>query len=125
MGLGICKSDEGCWIYDSCCMRPVQTEAFHDEQEAEDFMLFASARGIRIASASAEVLDKLQDEVRALPVCEDCEERIVVPSDERPTELCSSCELDERPSRGTKAKELAPLLQASLAMLRGGRPVPR
>ena len=96
MAIRICTSDEGAWLYESCSMRPINTEAFKDEDEAEAFLLLASRRGVSIGNADAATLERLQDELRALPICRDCDERIVNPGEVRPEEQCADCCESER-----------------------------
>lgn len=77
MGIRICDGGDGaCFLYSSTSMRPINTTAFRDEEEAEDFLRLAALRGVAVGGADAATLDRLQDEVRELPECPDCGDRV-------------------------------------------------
>lgn len=103
MGVRIIDDEAGvAFLYDGCSMRPVNTEAFASSEEAESFVLLAKKHGVNVAAADAETLDKLHEELRALPKCEDCEQRIVHPGSR--LELCADCSTMAEYDAGVEAE---------------------
>lgn len=102
MSIRICEGDGATFLYESVSMRPVQTTAFEDSEEAEAFLSLAKRRGVAVGSADAAALERVQDELRALPKCRQCGER-VVHAGERSDECLGcrpECEIDGCPDRG-------------------------
>ncbi|HEY6463385.1 MAG TPA: hypothetical protein VIY73_24630 [Polyangiaceae bacterium] len=90
MGIRICSGEGATYLYESCGMRPVNTESFRDEEEAEDFIALAAMRGVAIGGADAATLDRLQDELREMPECTDCGDRVFDAEAPKPAR-CGRC----------------------------------
>jgi len=108
MSIQICAGNGATFLYESVSMRPVHTESFEDEEDAEAFLTLAKRRGVAVGSADAAALDRLQDELRAIPKCRQCGDRVVCPG-ERADECkgCRpECEVDGCTDRGDEKVRL-------------------
>ncbi len=90
MGLRICEGDGATFIYSSVTDRALLHEAFPNAEEAEAYIEFAKARGVRdLAACNALDHDALRDDFVKLPRCRECAGRVVNPGEV--ADECAGC----------------------------------
>ena len=89
----------------------IEMRHFDSADDAEQFLAFCAHQGVDPRHMDSIARAEARDTFDELHVCKDCDERILVPSETRPTEQCARCEESERYDNAIAA-ELDALVQA-------------
>jgi len=88
-GICICAGDDVAFLYWSLTTRPLDIEAFEDEEAAESFLAFVSDTGEDLRALGPVDWDAMRATWQDLPKCRECGERVVKPG--KRTDECEGC----------------------------------
>jgi hypothetical protein len=89
MGIRICAGNDVAILYRSSTGRPVNVEAFDDEEAAESFIVFVKEQREDLGKLGQIELDALRATWQTLPKCRECGVRVVKPGEH--IDECASC----------------------------------